>query len=91
MCDVFAALVSNRTYRAAFSVDTAIVEMIEDVREYDMRVFLAFLKVVYGPEFASVKALIDRALTIEVDDMPLVEANAVAASQGAHAGDRGEE
>ena len=91
VCDVFAALVSNRTYRAAFSVDTAIVEMIEDVREYDMRVFLAFLKVVYGPEFAPVKKLIDNALTIEVDETPLVEANAVAAAQEAHAGDRGEE
>ncbi|MBR6019749.1 MAG: HD domain-containing protein [Lachnospiraceae bacterium] len=88
VCDVFAALVSNRTYRAAFSVDTAVEMMIDDVCEYDMRVFLAFLKVVYGPEFASVQALIDRALTIEVDETPLVEANAAAAE---HAGDRGED
>ena len=33
--------------------------MIEDVREYDMRVFLAFLSVVHKPEFAQVKVLID--------------------------------
>lgn len=90
VCDVFSALVSNRTYRAAFSVDTAIVEMIEDVREYDMRIFLAFLKVVYGPEFASVKELIDRALTIEVDETALVEASAASASQAAHADSTGE-
>ncbi|MBO4324077.1 MAG: HD domain-containing protein [Lachnospiraceae bacterium] len=59
VCDVFSALVSNRTYRAAFSVDAAIEMMIEDVREYDMRVFLAFLSVVHKPEFEQVKVLID--------------------------------
>ena len=59
VCDVFSALVSNRTYRAAFSVDAAIEMMIEDVREYDMRVFLAFLSVVHKPEFTQVKMLID--------------------------------
>ena len=62
VCDVFSALVSNRAYRAAFSVDVAVEEMIGDVREYDMKVFLAFLKVVYGPEFAPVREMIDRAL-----------------------------
>lgn len=62
VCDVFAALVSNRTYRSAFGVDTAVEMMIDDVKDYDMRVFLAFLKVVYGPDFASVQSLIDQAL-----------------------------
>lgn len=59
VCDVFSALVSNRSYRAAFSIDAAIEMMIEDVKEYDMRVFLAFLSVVHKPEFAQVKVFID--------------------------------
>ena len=59
VCDVFSALVSNRSYRASFSIDAAIEMMIEDVREYDMKVFLAFLSVVHKPEFAQVKVFID--------------------------------
>lgn len=59
VCDVFAALVSNRSYRAAFTVDAAIEMMIEDVKEYDMKVFLAFLSVVHKPEFEQVKVFID--------------------------------
>ncbi|MBQ6660770.1 MAG: HD domain-containing protein [Lachnospiraceae bacterium] len=68
VCDVFAALVSNRRYRAAFSVDTAIEMMIDDVREYDMKVFLAFLKVVYSEEFGEVRKLIERALQQDAED-----------------------
>ncbi|MBP5490650.1 MAG: HD domain-containing protein [Lachnospiraceae bacterium] len=79
VCDVFSALVSNRAYRAAFSVDVAVEEMIGDVREYDMKVFLAFLKVVYGPEFAPVREMIDRALLFDSEDL------------STHAGDRGED
>lgn len=79
VCDVFSALVSNRAYRAAFSVDVAVEEMIGDVREYDMKVFLAFLKVVYGPEFAPVREMIDRALLFDTEDL------------STHAGDRGED
>jgi HD-GYP domain-containing protein (c-di-GMP phosphodiesterase class II) len=62
VCDVFAALVSNRPYRSAFSVDTAVEMMIDDVKDYDMRVFLAFLSVVYGEAFAKIRKLIDRSL-----------------------------
>lgn len=79
VCDVFSALVSNRAYRAAFSVDVAVEEMIGDVREYDMKVFLAFLKVVYGPEFEPVREMIDRALLFDSEDL------------STHAGDRGED
>lgn len=62
VCDVFAALVSNRPYRSAFSVDTAVEMMIDDVKDYDMRVFLAFLSVVYSEEFRKIRKLIDRSL-----------------------------
>ena len=61
VCDVFAALVSNRAYRSAFAVDTAVEMMIDDVKDYDMRVFLAFLSVVYSDEFKSVRDMINRA------------------------------
>ena len=61
VCDVFAALVSNRAYRSAFGVDTAVEMMIDDVKDYDMRIFLAFLKVVYSKDFTAVREMIDRA------------------------------
>ena len=60
-------------------MDVAVEEMIGDVREYDMKVFLAFLKVVYGPEFAPVREMIDRALLFDSEDL------------STHAGDRGED
>lgn len=54
-CDVFSALVSNRTYRAAFDVATAIELMIDEVKNFDMRVFLAFQRVVNGDSFEDMR------------------------------------
>lgn len=45
-CDVFAALISDRPYRKAFDVDTAIELMIDEVKNFDMKIFLAFMKVI---------------------------------------------
>lgn len=45
-CDVFAALVSDRPYRAAFDLDTALSLMIDEVKNFNMKVFLAFTRVV---------------------------------------------
>ncbi len=50
-CDVFAALVSDRPYRAAFDIDTAIELMIDEVKNFDMEIFLAFTRVVYYGDF----------------------------------------
>ncbi len=47
VCDVFIALTSDRTYRKALDVDTAVQLMIEEVKNFDMEVFLAFMKVVH--------------------------------------------
>jgi HD-GYP domain-containing protein (c-di-GMP phosphodiesterase class II) len=47
VCDVFAALVSDRPYRRSFSLDAAIELMIEEVKNFDMKIFLAFLKVIH--------------------------------------------
>lgn len=47
VCDVFAALTSNRTYRNAFDVDTAVELMIDEVKNFDMKIFLTFLRVIH--------------------------------------------
>ena len=45
--NMFVALVSDRPYRKAFDKDTAIELMIGEVKNYDMRYFLAFLKLIH--------------------------------------------
>ncbi|MDO5146590.1 MAG: HD domain-containing phosphohydrolase [Eubacteriales bacterium] len=45
VCDAFGALIANRAYRSAFDVETALTIMIEEVKNFDMQVFLAFQKV----------------------------------------------
>lgn len=44
--DVYAALLSDRTYRKGFDSDTAIQIMIEEVSNYDMNIFLVFQRVI---------------------------------------------
>lgn len=57
-CDVFAALVSDRPYREAFDIDTAVELMIDEIKNFDMKVFLAFQRFINSEEFESVKKLI---------------------------------
>ncbi|MDO4321526.1 MAG: HD domain-containing protein [Lachnospiraceae bacterium] len=47
VCDVFAALTADRPYRKAFDINTAMDLMIEESKDYDIRVFLAFMNVVH--------------------------------------------
>lgn len=47
VCDVFAALIADRPYRRAFSLDAAVELMIDEVKNFDMKVFLAFLTVIH--------------------------------------------
>lgn len=47
VCDVFAALSSDRPYRKAFDMDSVMELMIEEVKNFDMEVFLAFQRVVH--------------------------------------------
>ena len=54
VCDVFAALISNRPYRSAFDVDTAMELMIEEVKNFDMKIFLAFQRMVNADDFIHV-------------------------------------
>lgn len=45
VCDAFGALIANRPYREAFDIETAFSIMIEEVKYFDMHVFLTFQKV----------------------------------------------
>lgn len=44
--DVFVTLVTDKTYRAAYDVDTALEFMIGEVKNFDMKLFLAFMNLV---------------------------------------------
>lgn len=59
-CDVFAALVSQRPYRAAFEIETAMDLMIDEVKNFDMKIFLAFQQLVNSQEFDIIRAKIKR-------------------------------
>lgn len=52
VCDVFAALTADRSYRRAFDVDTAMKLMIEESKNYDIQVFLAFMNMVHSEDMA---------------------------------------
>ena len=47
MCDVFAALSSDRPYRSAFDTSTVMELMIDEIKNFDMEVFLAFQRVIH--------------------------------------------
>ena len=47
VADTFSALISDRPYRKAFDVDTAVEIMIDEIGNYDMEVFLAFQRVIH--------------------------------------------
>ena len=54
VCDVFAALLSDRPYRKGFDKRTAVSLMIEEVKNFDMRVFLAFQRMIHEEEIPPV-------------------------------------
>ncbi len=59
VCDVFAALISDRPYRRAFDVDTAMELMIEDNKAFDMKIFLDFMKVFHSEGLEQVTRFAD--------------------------------
>lgn len=56
VCDVFAALTNDRPYRKAFDIQTAMKLMIEESKDYDVQIFLAFMNVVHHED---VKKIVD--------------------------------
>ena len=47
VCDVFAALTTERPYRKAYTIETAMEQMMAEVKNFDMKVFLALMDVVH--------------------------------------------
>lgn len=45
--DEFAALISDRPYRKAFDIDTAVSIMIDEVKNLDMKVFILFQRLIH--------------------------------------------
>lgn len=47
VCDVYAALTTDRPYRSRFSAGEALSLMIDEVNHFDLRIFLAFQRVAH--------------------------------------------
>lgn len=60
VCDVYSALISERPYRRAFDKDTAMELMIDEVKNFDMEVFLALMRVVNDESFTELEDYIDK-------------------------------
>lgn len=58
-CDVFAALISDRPYREAFDIETALELMIDEIKNFDMKVFLAFQRFINSENFEKLKNMIN--------------------------------
>ena len=50
VCDVFCALSQDRSYRKAFDKHTVMELMIDEIKNFDLEVFLAFQRVVHNNE-----------------------------------------
>ena len=74
VCDTFSALVSNRLYRSAFDKDTAVELMIDEIKNFDVGVFLAFQRVIHQEDIEDVISITWKDLTgrtIRRNIMPL--------------------
>ena len=50
ICDVYAALTSKRSYRDAFSPEVAMEMLIDEVKNFDMKIFPAFQRTMHEEE-----------------------------------------
>lgn len=76
-CDVFSALITNRSYRKAFDKKTAMAIMIDEVEDYDMEVFLAFQRVFHDDKFPEIRKLQDMASEIQMENLRVFEKEAL--------------
>ena len=76
-CDVFSALITNRSYRKAFDKKTAMAIMIDEVEDYDMDVFLAFQRVFHDDKFPEIRKLQDMASEIQMENLRVFEKEAL--------------
>lgn len=54
VCDVFAALTADRPYRKAFDKETAMELMIDEIKNFDIKIFLAFQRMVHENKYEDV-------------------------------------
>lgn len=66
VADAFVTLASDKPYRKAFDKDTAIELMIDEVKNFDMRYFLAFLKMIHEIDIDEVVAFPKLELDFEI-------------------------
>lgn len=59
-CDIFVALTSDRSYRSALDMDTALQVMIDEVKNFDLHIFMALLSVVHSAEYLHMDQEIDK-------------------------------
>lgn len=60
ICDVYSALVSDRPYRPAYDKNTAMELMIDEVKNFDMKIFLAFMRVIHDDSFTELEEYISK-------------------------------
>ncbi|MBO4415855.1 MAG: HD domain-containing protein [Lachnospiraceae bacterium] len=60
VCDVYSALVSDRHYREAYDKETAMELMIEEVKNFDMRIFLGFMTLMHSDDFFEMEQLVEK-------------------------------
>ena len=65
--DEFAALISDRPYRKAFDIDTAVSIMIDEVKNLDMKAFILFQRLIH---YESTLELIKNS-RIDIDDLDI--------------------
>ena len=61
VCDVYSALCSDRPYRTAFPPEVAMELMIDEVKNFDMKMFLALQRIVHSDEFDEIRDFINAA------------------------------
>ncbi len=77
-CDVFSALTSNRSYRKAFDEKSAVEIMIDEVADYDMRVFLAFQRILHNGVYPGIMALRKTISDLQMEQIKLFEIEVLA-------------
>lgn len=48
VCDIYTALTDDRPYRKAFDKETAMKIMIDEVKKYDLKIFLTFQRIIHN-------------------------------------------
>ena len=71
ICDVYCALTTDRSYRRAFDRSAAMEIMIDEAEDYDMKIFLAFQRVLHNEAGEKLRALCTVISTLQKEHLPL--------------------